>query len=344
MFLNTGGFSSVLLEQRKEIKMKELISIIVPIYNVEKYLECCVKSILNQTYTNIEVILVDDGSTDQSYNICEKFKQTDCRIKVLHKVYGGVSTARNAGIDVARGEYISFVDSDDYISEDMIHSLYDRAKETQADLAFCGFNAVEEDGAFKRSEEVEDKTFDKNSFWDYKYNKHPVACTVVWNKLYKRRIFENLRFPVGRIHEDSIILPAVIEQCNIIATTQKGKYMYRQRNGSIMHTKYTLANFKIINERFEMVDYFQENNQLNLVKKAMEIVVFELKNGYANLDFSKPEIREEYRKQIDYLKKKLKKIGRKNFGFGENVILTICLMLPVNTKIRNIILAFKRFR
>ena len=115
----------------------EKISIIVPVYNVEKYLKTCLDSIINQTYQNLEIILVDDGSTDNSGEICEEYRKTDSRIILIHKENEGLSMARNFGLDIASGDYISFVDSDDFIARNMMEALYNRLLETQSDMAIC---------------------------------------------------------------------------------------------------------------------------------------------------------------------------------------------------------------
>ncbi len=137
--------------------MEELISIIVPVYNVEQYLEKCVKSIIRQTYKNIEIILIDDGATDSSGKICDKLKLKDNRIKVIHKENGGLSDARNAGLKVAKGEYIGFVDSDDYIKEDMFETLYNLNKKYNSEISIVSYYEICKDKliAVRESDEVQ---------------------------------------------------------------------------------------------------------------------------------------------------------------------------------------------
>ena len=320
---------------------KDLISIIIPIYNVEQYLKECVDSVLNQTYSNLEIILVDDGSPDRCPEMCDEYARNDLRVQVIHKENGGLSAARNAGLDVAKGEYISFVDSDDYISEDMIQALYDRAVQTQADLTFCSIERVDEKGHYISLEKVESAIYDRNNFWENKYYNQPSASTVAWNKLYKKHIFDELRYAVGRIHEDDIILLNIINKCNIIATVQRGKYMYRQRDDSIIHTKYTLANFQVIEERFDRIEYFLKNNSIETAKRALYHAFGVITIGYAELDFAQRSIKEEYKTQVNRFKVELKKVGRNNFSFLENMFFSIRLALPANTQIRKIIFCLR---
>lgn len=320
----------------------DLISVIIPVYNVEKYLVECVESVLNQTYKNLEIILVDDGSPDRCPEMCDEYARKDSRVKVIHKKNGGLSDARNAGIDVATGEYISFVDSDDYVSEDMIGVLYERAVQTQADLTFCSIEKVDENGKRISLENVGTSVYDRNEFWENKYYQQQSASTVAWNKLYKKHIFYKLRYAVGRIHEDDIILLKVIEKCNIIATVQQGRYMYRQRNDSIMHTEYTLAKFQLIEERLEMAEYHRRRGCPELSKKALYVALATLKRGYLELNLSESKIRMYYKKQIVRFKKVFKEISEKNLTLSEKIYFSIWFLLPVNRHIKKIVLLVAR--
>lgn len=214
-----------------------LISVIVPIYKVEKYLDRCINSIVNQTYRNLEIILVDDGSPDKCPLMCDEWQKKDERIKVIHKENGGLSSARNAGLDIATGEYIAFVDSDDYILPDMYEYLYRLIDENDADFSMCEFMYADEKGlAIDDNSDTEDEKIDVLSGdealeefvmrnWHY---------VLAWNKLYRKHIFRNLRFPEGKLHEDDFIAHIIIYQCIRIAYTTRKYYMYTQRDDSIM--------------------------------------------------------------------------------------------------------------
>ena len=178
------------------------ISIIVPFYNVEKYAPKCIESIINQTYTNLEIILVDDGSPDTCGKICDDYALKDGRIKVIHKKNAGLSDARNVGIKEATGKYIGFVDGDDYIEKDMYKYLYNLIKENNADISICGVEEVYEDGSIqdeKAKESIEILSKEdaiKELLLDKKVRSH------AWDKLYKRELFENIEYPYGRKMED----------------------------------------------------------------------------------------------------------------------------------------------
>ena len=160
----------------------KLISVIVPVYNTEKYLEKCVMSILNQTYKNLEIILIDDGSTDNSPQICDSLAEKDNRITVIHQPNGGVSSARNTGLDNTHGDYIMFVDSDDYIAPNMIEFLSENIGDT--DIAMCGYNSVDENGNLSPQENVTvaDGIISIDTFWNYFYTDTRIYYVTLWAK------------------------------------------------------------------------------------------------------------------------------------------------------------------
>ena len=214
---------------------QELISVIVPVYKVEPYLTKCVDSILGQTYRNIEVILVDDGSPDACPDICDRYVGQDARVRVIHKKNGGVSSARNAGLDAATGGLIAFVDPDDWMESDMLESLVANMREYESDLAECGMFLVKEGVAKPK------KFFDKSACY-----RNPEAmrlllddeCSLaVWNKLFRKNLFETIRFPEGRVWEDAWVMPELFGTARAISVLAAHKYYYLQRGtGSIMHT------------------------------------------------------------------------------------------------------------
>ena len=213
-----------------------MISVIVPIYNVEDYLEKCIVSIQNQTYKEIEIILVDDGSPDNCGRICDEYAKTDTRIKVIHKVNGGLSDARNAGISYAVGQYIVFVDADDYIHPQMLEVLYHNLIMEDADISVCGFrNVIEEEKVLLPLLDV--NSIPRESFCDLdimeqlEYNN--LITVVAWNKLYRRKLFLNLRYPKGKVHEDEFIIHQILHLCKKVVYTKEKLYYYLQRKGSI---------------------------------------------------------------------------------------------------------------
>lgn len=218
----------------------KLISIIVPIYKVEKYLKKCIESILKQTYKNIEIILVDDGSPDNCGKICDYYKQMDKRIKVIHKNNGGLSEARNYGIREARGDYLLFVDSDDFIAENICEILINNINKYSADMAICNFyyvfenkKAIKNEMSSKKDVQVLEK---ENIIREYFLN-YSVDLNVAWNKLYKKDIFKGknaILFPVGKLHEDTYIMYKIYYKLNRLVRINKPLYYYRQRNDSII--------------------------------------------------------------------------------------------------------------
>ena len=220
------------------MEQNHLISVIVPVYKVETYLDRCLESIVNQTYQNLEIVLVDDGSPDKCPIMCDNWAKQDSRIKVIHKKNGGLSDARNAGMKIAEGKYISFVDSDDLIDYRYIECLYNALIATDADLAACD---VEE---FKDEKQL--------TLQEKKYVKPVIATAeqalsqlikgrgfraVAWNKLYSREILRNEKFEYGRLHEDEFFTYRIIDKCESLAYVNLPLYKYRQREGSIMKVK-----------------------------------------------------------------------------------------------------------
>lgn len=211
-----------------------LISIIIPVYNVEQYLPRCLESIINQSYEKLEIILIDDGSTDNSSQICDCYSKKDKRIVVFHKTNGGLSDARNLGIDKANGEYLSFIDSDDYISENFIETLYYLAEKTHLPISAIGFKIVNDEYSDYINENINYEIIDSPKsiellFTNEKYGNY------AWNKLYKKDLFDNVRYPVGRNMEDLGTTYILFLQCSSIVYSTSKMYFYFQRPGSILH-------------------------------------------------------------------------------------------------------------
>ena len=218
--------------------MKDLISVIIPVYLVEQYLERCVNSVLAQTYRNLEIILVDDGSPDRCGEMCDAYVEKDDRVKVIHKKNGGLSDARNAALDICTGEFISFVDSDDYVSEDFIETLYHAVKTHRTKLAVCGIVKFDESGKYHvdyAPSNTEKRVSGEEiiqTVW------RPAAC----NKLYHRSLFEGIRFPFGRLYEDLFIYHDILARVDSISFTGRNSYYYFNRQRSIMNKKYDIRN------------------------------------------------------------------------------------------------------
>lgn len=224
---------------------QDLISIIIPIFNVDKWLKQCLDSLMSQTYNNIEVLLIDDGSTDNSANICFDFVKNDKRFLYFKKINGGLSDARNYGIKKAKGDYIAFIDSDDFVSSHYIEKLYNGIRINNADIAICGFNE------FTSNANIPEKSFilkmtDRTILsgkdvialsFDYKIYGWSLCCA--WNKLYKKSLFAKVKFEKGRLFEDDLIFPQLFVNINRVVLIHEPLYQYRQRENSIMHSLIT---------------------------------------------------------------------------------------------------------
>lgn len=211
------------------------LSIIVPVYKVEAYLDKCVESILKQSFTDYELILVDDGSPDRCGEMCEDWAKKDARIRVIHKENGGLSDARNAGIDNARGDYIGFVDSDDYIRPDMFKILVSNLERYDADLSMCGYTDIYENGPERGRKENDDDTVyvwnRKQAIYEILLGKKLSVHAVT--KIYKRRLFDQIRYPKGKISEDAYVIMDILQQTEKAVFTPRTEYYYVHRGNSI---------------------------------------------------------------------------------------------------------------
>lgn len=241
----------------------ELISVIVPIYKVEAYLDRCVQSIVNQTYTNLEIILVDDGSPDQCPQMCDTWAKRDARVRVVHKENGGLSDARNAGLSIAGGEYIAFVDSDDAVKPDYLSSLYQVMQQENADIAECGVLLVREDGEVLRERSCEEEclAMDRIEALRRLVLEQGVFQTV-WNKLYRRSVIEGIPFEKGKYHEDEFWTYRVFERAERIAVICRPMYRYLQRSASIMGDGYSLKRLDGLEARAQRMRDLQKYSEL----------------------------------------------------------------------------------
>jgi len=242
------------------MKNSPLISIVVPVYNVEQYLKQCIESIVRQTYKNIEIILVDDGSTDNSGVVCDEWSDRDCRIKVIHKANGGLSDARNAGMQIATGELIGFVDSDDYISENMYELLYNNMLENESDISACGVQM------FWDKNTTQSRMLTPTGTYVFS-NKNAIVSTIdeiilkqpVWYKLYKTDLIRDIFFPVGKYHEDVFWTYQAVARAEKISIFDTPCYFYRQRSESIMGNDFSLKRLDALEAKVMRSDFISKN-------------------------------------------------------------------------------------
>ena len=254
--------------------MKPLISIIIPVYNVKDFVGKCLDSIAQQKYENLDIVIVDDGSTDRSGKICDEFAALDKRMRVFHKKNGGLSDARNFGIKKAKGEIIAFVDSDDLVSENFVNAMYEEMTKSDADVVVCGYNLVKPKKEVMSGKEAAAKLLTQQENIDI----------VAWNKLYKKSLFmdNNIWFPKGQKHEDTLTTYKVLSKARKVVYLDEALYCYVERGDSIMKTGR-------IEERLEMrelaakeaMEYFKNDKDL---EQAAEVALLLAK--YAYVDFA----------------------------------------------------------
>lgn len=271
-----------------------LVSVIVPVYNVEDYLGRCVESILAQTYQNLEIILVDDGAKDSSGSICDAYAAKDHRIRVIHKENGGLSSARNAGIDIARGEYLKFVDSDDWIEPDAVENLLSMALEHQVELVVGGRWDVKAATGEKRKglcpqnrEVIPGAELVRRIFrW--------AGCdSSACDKLFHRRLFRGIRFPLGMVCEDVPVMYKIVLDAGRAALLDKPVYNYFHRSGSITYTSVSDKNFHFSRHTAEILPYIQENHP-ELEQEARYLRVRSLVFSVQSVDLASDEDRKKY--------------------------------------------------
>ena len=236
-----------------------LISVIVPVYKVEPYLDRCVQSIVDQSYRNMEIILVDDGSPDTCPAMCDSWAENDPRIHVIHKANGGLSDARNAGMAIAKGEYIAFIDSDDWIAPEMLERLAAAMERDDSDIAACTVEMVWDDGTPSRLLTAKENRIlnpleAEKALLEETFLKQPV-----WYKLYRRNVADGLLFPVGKYHEDVFWSYQAVGRARRVSVIDYVGYFYFQRPGSIMGEGYSLKRLDAIEAKIQQVEYYSRN-------------------------------------------------------------------------------------
>lgn len=261
------------------------ISVIVPVYKVEKYLRKCVDSILAQTFTDFELWLVDDGSPDNCGAICDEFAQKDTRVKVIHKKNGGLSDARNAALDVMKGRYVFFVDSDDWISEDALEIMHSALNRTGAKMATGNIVSVCEDGAEQALYSPVQKETVLIGEEMLTTLLRPNAC----NRLYDAELFRTLRYPVGRLYEDVFTYHKILEQIDRMVLVGKNTYYYLIRNGSIMNSEYNIRFTDIVDAVDDRVKWLDSIGQNKLADETRLFVYSQVAVAVAHLNKNNSE-------------------------------------------------------
>ena len=247
----------------------ELVSIIVPVYNAEQYIGRCISCVLDQTYRNIELILVDDGSSDKSAYIIDEESGKDKRIVVIHKSNGGASDARNMGLSMCRGSYICFVDADDIIDPEYVMTMLSIAKEYDCDIVQCDYKKVNNrDIIFTRGDN-KISVVSSTDMLNRIYSKSNVDTIVLWNKLFKKSVIADIRFPVGIMFEDEVFCPRVIYNASRIAITNSTLYYYYHNNNSVMNMEYSKKKLDIFTALKLRMDFYCKCGLKDLYEKDL---------------------------------------------------------------------------
>ena len=330
--------------------MTEKITVIVPVYNVENYLEKCLDSLINQTYKNLEIIVINDGSTDNSGEICQEYAQKDNRIVYIEKENGGLSDARNAGLDRMTGSYVTFVDSDDWVELDYVEIFYKKIIEYQADISvgnYYSYNEDEETYYFHiYGNSYYEKVYDNISIFENLYESQEMksfALISAWGKLYKAKLFDYLRFDKGKLGEDGYFNQKMYLSVNKVVYLNKGLYAYRQRSGSITNTwteKWMHALVDAMSERITLLANmgYPLEKHLAVYRQMLEV---SLANGQASglsdtATYKEFEMKRTLLNHLSIQEQKEKKaiVLAANYAYVEQVMTTIKSICYHNRSIR----------
>lgn len=337
---------------------KPLITVIIPVYEVEKYLRRAVDSVLRQTYKNLEIILVDDGSKDGCPAICDEYASREARVRTIHKENGGLSDARNAGIDVAGGDYIAFLDSDDYYAPFFIEVLYDEICRTGAEVALCKYEVTDallpsggpDFSAVKdnyRKGQYSCEVFGRRQML---LNQYDALCTdatyfiVAWNKLYKASLWKGVRFPKGKIHEDEATIYRIFDRIQTGVYIKIPMYAYFSAPGSITRGKFRKERLQWFDALDERIDFFREKENPECVKAALRAradgairYYYPLREAYPRAGKEKKRLK-NYVKAALFYNRKGSLQERKFLGFttraGYRLFLTVPGLYRAVTKAR----------
>lgn len=300
--------------------MNSLISVIIPVYKVEKYLDRCIQSIVDQSYHNLEIILVEDGSPDACKDICDNWSDMDQRITVLHKENGGLSDARNAGLEIAKGEWITFVDSDDYVDRHYVKYLSMLIDKYHADISVCSFYEIYETdrpmvsvgGMFEKvfgpKEAIETMLYDKDFY------------TCAWGKLYRSSLFDEIQYPLGKLYEDLSTTYRLLAKARTIAYGPRHLYYYVQREGSILNSKFNRKNLELI----EAVERMREELRV-LYPEIQDAILYRTIGAYVDtanmiLEAKNKDFNKELSGLVRFIKQhKMQAMRIKNMSLAQKI-------------------------
>lgn len=293
-----------------------MISVIVPVYRVEPYLRECIDSILSQTYPDFELILVDDGSPDRCGEICDGYAGKDNRIRVIHQENTGLSGARNTGLDIAQGEYVTFVDSDDVIAPNYLAFLYQMVKETGADVSTCDYSVNSNVNGL--TESTSGITLSGTDACSQLYLHGGEIRVNAWGKLYARHLWNGIRFPLGKIHEDQAVVPILLYNAKKVAASSAKLYYYRIVEDSIMHKPFSVKRYDDVEAVDKCISFFIEHGESDIVQLAKEqrkkiMAIYSIRARQAGIYDQVPK---EYRiTEIAALKYLYRKLPDENYTY-----------------------------
>ena len=313
---------------------EELITVVVPIYKVEKYLVKCIDSIIEQSYQNIELILVDDGSPDECPRFCDEYKNRDSRIKVIHKQNGGLSDARNEGLKIATGEWITFIDSDDYVGTNFLEKLYSSVTSVGADISICDYKAVIDDTGIEK-EETNIEVYDHVKCLEEMYHprKHGMEF-VAWGKLYRTALFKKnkIGYPVGKIHEDTFTTYKLIYAAKKIVFCNASEYFYRQREASIMTSSFNIKRLVMIDATREACQFFENAKETHLLELAINAHFRNYVTMYSEMEKNKDALENykiERKKIIQNFRRDYKRYSRNaKLEIKKRIFYTLFYLIP----------------
>ncbi len=304
--INNYYFNFNQIIEPQEITTEDVISVIVPVYNASGYLRRCVESIINQTYSNIEILLINDGSTDDSGEICDDLAASDNRIRVIHQKNSGNSGSRNTGLDNVTGRYVFFCDCDDYLKADAIEKMLIRLKRDNADIVACGIASVSEydETENDKTEIITDSTPGRWSGHDsiIQMMRTNNICSVVWNKLYKAELFKEIRYPLGSFNEDEATTYKLLYRAGIVSYMPEALYCYYQRESSLMHDNLENRYRYYIDAVTDRIAFFKLKGDFILEQHSRISLLEWIKYSYRNIenDEKRKELLDEYKSSVNF--------------------------------------------
>lgn len=302
--------------------VKELISVLIPAYNVEKYIGKCLESILSQTYENIEIVVIDDGSTDNTLSVCDEYAAKSNKIRVIHTQNGGVSKARNMALEFSKGDFVAWIDADDLVSCKYIETLYNLLKNNDADVAVVGFEKFVENPPFVQEEDYKCLVCDK--YYPLKQLTFDYLWLVQWGKLIKKEFYNGIKYPEGQNHEDEYVMYQLYYRTNRIAYALNPLYFYRENPESIMGKKYNESRLFVLEALHNRVKFYEEHKEEELVRLTILKLLGMYRNHYYLIKehLGNQELMNDlYNRYMDLFTKSKKRCGIKVYKHPELYII-----------------------